>query len=443
MEDGSSASAAGAAVLKKVRGRLVWIIVLATLVAMMDRTNLSFAALGMSRDIGVTPHILGIGTSLFFVAYLVAEIPSNLMLWRVGARKWIARIMVSWGIVSGLMAAIQTPAHFYILRFMLGLAEAGFLPGMFLYLSLWVPEAYRGRFNGYLLFAIPISGAITAVVSGLILQLHGLWGLEGWRLIFLFEAVPALVLGVGIYLYLPDRPVDASWLSAPEKAWLNDELAREAPAASGGRSTLGRLAQIFSRIEVLVLCAGYLGLNAVLSTLLWTPQVLEWGHVATGAVPLAAGLASAVAAIGMIVWTHRSDRRLERRGHLAAAAVLGAAGFALAGLGGTDLAVIAGLTLASAGAFAAMAIFWTAPAALLAVEDRPAGIAAISLLGIVAGMVTPILVGEMREATGGYAGPMLLAAGGSLLCGAGFWLAMGLRRRAVALEDDRRMRQVS
>jgi ACS family tartrate transporter-like MFS transporter len=432
----------GAAALRKVRGRLVWIMVLATLVAMMDRTNLSFAALGMSKDVGVTPHVLGVGTSLFFVAYLVAEIPSNLMLWKVGARTWIARIMISWGVVSGLMAAIQTPAHFYLLRFLLGMAEAGFLPGMFLYLSLWVPEAYRGRFNGYLLFAIPIAGAVTAAVSGAILQLHGLWGLAGWRLIFLFEALPALVLGLIILAVLPDRPAAVKWLSAEEKAWMQAQLAREAPASTGRGSTLGRLGRIFARPEVLVLCVGYLGLNVVLSTLLWVPQVLEWGHVAGPAIPLYAGLASAVAAAGMIAWTHRSDRRLERRGHLAAAGVVGALGFVLAALGGTSLAVVAGIALATVGAFAAMAIFWTAPPALLAAEDRPAGIAAISLLGILAGMVTPIVVGDLRQASGGYAGPLLLAAAGSLVCAAGFWLANGMRNRAVALEDDRRMEQV-
>lgn len=413
----------GAGALRKIQRRLVWIIMLAALIAMMDRLNLSYAALGMTEDIGLTPKALGLGSSLFFVAFLVAEIPSNLIMWRVGARRWIARIMVTWGLVSGAMAFIQDLSHFYILRFLLGVAEAGFLPGMLLYLSLWIPDAQRGRFNSYLLFAIPIAGAVTALISGAILQLHGLWGLAGWRLVFLLEAIPAVLLGVFIFVYLQDRPAQARWLSMDEKAWLEAELGREA-GGGGHDAGFGALVATFRRPQVLLLCAVYFALNVGVSTLIWTPQALQPAGLGVGAIALAAGGLNAVAAVFMILWAQRSDRRRARGAHFAGATAISAAGFVVAAagawLGGGAGPAIVGLMAASAGAYAALAIFWTVPQSILPPHERPGGLAAISLIGITAGMIGPIVVGALREATGSYAAALAIAACGVALAGLGF-----------------------
>lgn len=428
----SEVAAVGVSALRKIQRRLVWIIMLASLVAMMDRLNLSYAALGMTADIGLTPSALGLGSSLFFVAFLFAEIPSNLIMWRVGARRWIARIMVSWGLVSGAMAFIQDTTQFYILRFLLGVAEAGFLPGMLLYLSLWAPDAQRGRFNSYLLFAIPVAGAITAIVSGLIMQLHGLWGMAGWRLVFLFEAVPAVVLGFVIFFYLHDRPGQARWLSDPEKAWLQAELDREAPKAAHGAG-LAALVATFRRPQVLGLSASYFALNLGVATLIWTPQILQPVGLSVSGIAVAAGALNAAAAAAMIFWARRSDRRLERGGHFLGATILSAGGFVLASVGqGSSGAVIIGLGLASAGAFAALAIFWTAPQAILPPEERPGGLAAISLIGITAGMLGPLVVGALRESSGGYGGALLIAAVGVFAGGLGFLRVMGRARNSVS-----------
>lgn len=426
----------GATALRRIGQRLVWIIMLAALVAMMDRLNLSYAALGMVHDVGITPQMLGLGSSLFFVAFLFAEIPSNLIMWKVGARRWIARIMVTWGLVSGAMALIQTPTHFYILRFLLGVAEAGFLPGMLLYLSLWIPEAQRGRFNSYLLFSIPIAGAITAIVSGLILQLDGLWGMAGWRLIFLFEAIPAVVLGVFIFFYLQDKPEDARWLSDDEKHWLRRQLDSEArPDTAHG--SIGAILTMFRRPQIVVLSLGYFAVNMGVASLIWTPQMLEQSGLSVGNIAIVAGVLNAAAAIFMIFLARHSDKKRERTGHFVAAAVLAGVGFGLAGAAPLNLIPAAvGLGLASAGAFGALAVFWTVPQTILSPLERPGGLAAISLVGIVAGMINPLMVGALRENTGHYGGAMLISAVAVLIGAAAFWGATRLDSRARSTQAD-------
>ncbi|MGH8237947.1 MAG: MFS transporter [Steroidobacteraceae bacterium] len=419
-----------AATHARVTLRLTWIISLSMLVAMMDRNNLALAALKMRPAIGLTATMLGIGTALFYVAYLVGSIPSNILLARFGARRWIARIMISWGFVCACMAFAWDAHSFYVLRFLLGVAEAGFLPGVFLYLTLWVPQERRGRMNSYFLMAVPVSGVITAVVSGLILRLDGFMGFAGWQLIFLIEALPAVLLGIVVLLYLDDRPEDAAWLSPAQKTLLARALAAERaddgrPEASAGAV----IAALVRRPEVIVLLLGYFGLNVGLSSLIWVPQILETFALTAFEIALLSALPAGASVIAMAIWARRSDITGERRGHYFAATLLCAVGFALAALPASLYGSIIGLMLASGGAFAAFAVFWTLPPSVLSVRERPVGIAFISLFGVVAGMTSPVVIGYLKDATGGYAPALFLGALCPLLGGLIIWL--GLRRSAA------------
>lgn len=407
----------------EVRRLIAWrlgvLLSVAMLVAMMDRINLSFAALTMMPDIGISAAELGIGTALFFAAYLVAEIPSNMALARFGARRWIARIMASWGLVSMLMAFVQTEWHFYLLRFLLGVAEAGFVPGVLLYLTWWLPEAQRGRVTSAFLMVMPIAGIVTAFASGLVLRLDGLFGLAGWRWIFIVEAVPALLLAIVILKYLDDRPDDARWLTPEQKHWLNTTLAAER-AGHAGEPAAGALRVIGSILTNPVkraLALGYMCINIGIALTTWTPQILQRPELDPSLIAWLTGLPNTLAAIAMYGWSRSSDRRGERRRHLIAAALLGAAGFALAAIGNGTATILLGMTIATASAFAMFAVFWTVPPLILVPGERPVGIAAISLAGVIAGMVCHLAAGQLRDMTGGYTMSLALAAAALLLAG--------------------------
>jgi MFS family permease len=408
--------AALASAMRKISRRLVWILGLAMLVAMMDRTNLSFAALTMAPALGLSSSALGLGAGLFFAAYLVAEVPSNVILAKVGARLWIARIMVTWGLISCAMAFIQSVPQFYALRFLLGMAEAGFVPGVLLYLTYWAPEQYRGRLNAYFLLAIPIAGVVTALISGVLLKLHGMWGLAGWQLVFLIEALPALVLGVFIYFYLDDRPADARWLNDAEKSALTSALARDRADASNGAELSAVLPALFKSPRFLIVIAGYFCLTIAMSTLTWTPQILQALDLPVVKIAFLSALPSAIAVAVMALVARSSDLHKERRGHYAFIAVCGGVGFSLiAAPGGGLWLKMVGLTLANAGAFGAMSVFWTIAATAMTPAQRPVGIALVSLLGVSAGMVSPIVAGYLRDITGGYEAAVAMGAAGAFV----------------------------
>jgi sugar phosphate permease len=415
-----------------VARRLTWILSLSMLVAMMDRNNVNLAALQMSKAVGLSATALGMGISLFYIAYLFATLPSNLLLMRFGARRWIARIMISWGMVCALSAFVWDGRSFYATRFLLGLAEAGFLPGVFLYLTSWVTAARRGRMNSYFLLSIPVSGVVTAIVSGVILKLDGLFGLSGWQLIFILEALPAIALGIVILFYLDDTPAQAAWLTESQKASLTANLAAEdpgsrAPSGSAPSGTWSILGALLRRPAIWVMLLGYFGLNFGLAASVWVPQILQGFSNSAYRTSILTALPSAAAIVMMVVIAWSSDLRAERRWHFFTAAALCAGGFGLAALATMSLILsVIGLMIAVGGAFAALAVFWTLPPVLMSRAELPVGMGLVTTIGVIGGMASPALTGYLRDVTGSYSTALLVGAVLPLLGGA--MIAVGLRR---------------
>jgi ACS family 4-hydroxyphenylacetate permease-like MFS transporter len=394
------------AVISKVGRRLTWFLFLLYIFAHLDRINIGFAALSMNRDLALTATLFGMATTLFNIGYLIFDVPSNLMLAKYGARIWIPRIMVTWGLASiGTMFAVG-PISLFAARFLVGAAEAGFLAGILLYISYWYPTSARGRVTGIFLAAAPVTIAFGAPLSGLILGMDGLWGIAGWRWLFLIEGIPSVILGVIAYLYLTDKPQSAHWLTAEEQELLLARMERERkrePAAAVKTSLLKEL----SSPTMILLCLCNLGLVTTLSTnAVWTPLIIR--EMMANASYFAVGLVTAgpalVAAIVLPFWTTHSDRRGERIWHTIAAFALAALGWVCV-MTSTELTLrVIGLTLMSVGSMAAMGVFWTLPSSALSSRASPAGIAMISMAGIVASLSTPLIVGIIKDRTGSFFG---------------------------------------
>ena len=400
-------------VLARVSWRLLPLVVAGYLVAYIDRTNISFAALTMNADLGFSATLYGWGAGIFFLAYALFEVPSNLFLHRTSARHWIARIMISWGIVSGLMAAVSGPTSFLVLRFLLGVAEAGFFPGILYYLTCWYPAAARARAISVLYVAVPLSNVVAAVVSGWLLQLDGLLGLRGWQWIFLVEAVPAVVLGFVVLRAMTNRPREAGWLTPEERDWLEATLEAERRLVQG--STGEAWKQVLSDPRVLVLALIYLlNVTASYGTVFFMPQMVKslgLSNALTGlvtAIPYTVGLAA------LLAWGWSSDRRGERRWHLIASTALASGGFLMAALTGGSWWSVVAMSLATAGFYASRPSFWPMPSRFLAGAGAAAGLAFINALGNLGGYVGPMLVGTIRDRAGGF-GPALVFMAGCAL----------------------------
>jgi MFS transporter, ACS family, 4-hydroxyphenylacetate permease len=388
-------------VVRKVSRRLIPFLFLLYVFAYLDRINIGFAALSMNRDLGLTATMFGIANTIFYLGYMFFEIPSNLMLARFGARMWIPRIMITWGIASTATMFASTPASLYIIRFLVGVAEAGFLPGVLLYLTYWFPQSHRARANAVFMIAMPVTIAFGASISGLILQwADGLLGIAGWRWLFLVEGLPSIVLGVVAAVYLTSRPADAKWLTDSEKTVLQTSLAAgaaPAPSASAWRELLGR--------EVILLSIAYFGLTMTLNTnATWTPTIareaLEGRSLSFVGVVVA--IPAFLTALVMPLWSAHSDRKKERTWHVVLPMVLAALGWLLVAASSEPWVRFIGLVGVSIGAFAAMAVFWTVPPTILSAAARPAGIAFISSCGIFASATSPLLVGRLRDLTGSF-----------------------------------------
>jgi D-galactonate transporter len=404
--------------IAKVTKRLVPFLIVCYFIAYLDRVNVGFAALTMNQDLGLSQTAFGFGAGIFFIAYFIFEVPSNLMLERFGARKWIARIMLSWGILSGAMAFIPTIARatglgneysFYLLRVLLGVAEAGFFPGIIFYLTLWFPGVYRARIVGYFMAAIPLSTVIGAPISGVLLYLHGGLGLAGWQWLFLIEAVPSVVLAGVVFFYLTDRPTDAHWLAPDERAWLADRLELEQRRRQAVRDYSVGQALIDPRVLGLSLVYfGAVATNYGLSFFL--PQIVKAFGLNTFLTTLVSATPYAVGLIGMVWWGRRSDRTVERRFHAAFPLFVAAAGIAVStALDDPTLKMIS-LCVAGFGIFACLPVFWTLPTAFLSGAAAAAGIAVINSIGNLAGFAGPFAMGWIKDHTGSYAGGLLLLA---------------------------------
>ncbi|MEJ1976369.1 MAG: MFS transporter [Acetobacteraceae bacterium] len=418
------------AILRKVRLRLLPILMLCYFAAFLDRVNIGFAALKMNDDLQLTATAFGTGAGLFFLGYVLCEVPSNLILARVGARTWIARIMISWGIISACTAFVWDRDSFYVVRVALGAAEAGFFPGMLFYCTLWFPRAYRARIYGLTQIAVPISSVIGAPLSSLILTtLDGAVGLKGWQWLFIIEGAPALIMGIVVWLALPSRPEEARFLSAPEKATLTDLLTQE--RAQREREEKFSVWQAMTDGRVLAMCVVALGLViGTTGAAIWMPQFVKTFGLTTMQVGIVTAIPSLVAVIAILFCGWNADRTGARVAHVAVPFLCAAAGFVLAAVTSSPVLGLLGLVIGTAGIGAGSPSVWVLPTALLTGTASAAGLALINAAGSTGGFFGPYVIGWVRDATGSFAVSLLFLA--AVMAGAaGVVIVLGRRMRAL------------
>ncbi|MCW5300521.1 MFS transporter [Herbaspirillum lusitanum] len=398
-------------VSRKLMLRIIPFVMLLYFISFLDRVNVGFAAITMNKDLGLSPTAFGLGGGLFFIGYFLFEVPSNLILHKVGARIWIARVMITWGIISAISAFVVGPNSFYLLRFLLGVAEAGFFPGIILYLSLWFPAKQRAVAAAWFMAAAPISVALGSPLSGAIMQLPGLFGLKDWQMLYIIEAAPAVILGFVVLKYMTDKPEQAHWLAQDERAWLVARLKSEADAKKGGHGHTASAWSALKDLRVLALALIYFGTSAGLYTLgLWAPLMIrEFGFTPfeTG---LLTGVPSVVAVVAMVLWARHSDRSGERTWHVVIPCVVACVGFLLAGNATTALFVVLSLIVVNVGISSAKAPLWAMPSTFLSGAGAAAGIAMINSLGNLGGFVGPFAIGWLKNVTGGYAAGLYVVA---------------------------------
>ena len=420
ISDGQQAQAQATAAIAKstiraIAWRLIPFLILAYFLAYLDRVNLGFAAPTMNADLNFSPRVFGWGAGIFFIGYFLFEVPSNLALEKFGARRWIARIMVSWGIISALMALVSGPWSFYTLRFLLGVAEAGFFPGIILYLTYWFPADYRARFLAAFAVAVPISTVIGAPISDVLLrELDGWLGLFGWQWLFIVEGIPSVLLGIVTWFYLTDRPEHAAWLSAEQKAWLSQKLTTERAAKEAMHAPSFR--ELLTSARVLRLCVIYFGfVGALYGMQFWMPTILKaYGFMNPGVVTAIPFLFGCIA---MVLWARHSDRTRERIWHIGLPLLLTSVALAACGFIDDAFFTLVALCAAAIGVFCTFALFWTLPTAWLSGTAAAAGIAVINSVGNLAGFGGPYLIGWVAELTGKTSTGLLVLSAFPLVAG--------------------------
>jgi len=409
-------------VVGKVMWRLIPFLIVCYFVAYLDRVNVGFAKLHMNQALGLSEAAFGLGAGLFFVGYFLFEVPSNIFLERVGARVWIARIMITWSIVSAAFAFIPwisgttgapTEGIFYFLRLLLGACEAGFFPGIIFYLTLWFPAVYRARVISLFMLAIPISSIVGSPISGLLLGITG-WGLDGWQWLFILEALPSVLVGIGVLVYLTDLPRQARWLQRDEIAWLEGVQATEKQNKEKVEHLSLRQALTDPRI---LLCAlVYFCLNAAsYGVAFFLPTIIKGFGVSDTQTGLLAALPFVFGAIGMVLLGRHSDRTMERKGHVAVALLMATVGIGVSGLVSNPVVIMALLCFAQIGVSAVPPMFWPLPASFLTGASAAAGIAAINSLGNLSGFAGPYAMGYLKDLTGNFTAGLLLLAGCALV----------------------------
>ena len=403
-------------VFAKIGWRLMPMLTTAYVLNYLDRTNVGFAALTMNQALGLTATQFGLGSGLFFfLGYCFLEVPSNVALYRFGARRWLSRIMISWGLASAAMSLALGPHSFYALRLLLGAAEAGFFPGVAFYLATWFPGEYRTRIIAWFMVAIPISSVIGGPISGLLLGLDGQFGLAGWQWLFLVEGFPAVIAGIVLLVMLPDRPEDAAWLSDDER-----RVVRERLAAERRPKEVKHLSLALRDVRVIILAGVQFGfLVGSYGIGLFLPQILDTGHLTDLQIGFVTSACYAVASVTMILWAGRVDRRGNKVGNLAMACALAALGFlgSIAFAGSSFWLSVLWITVAVSGVNAARALFWTIPPRFLSGLAAAGGLAFINSIGTMGGFVGPTLMGWLRDQTGSFAVGQV-ALGGFLLAAA-------------------------
>jgi ACS family tartrate transporter-like MFS transporter len=413
-----SAVSAEQAIFSKIRLRLIPFMFLLYVVAYLDRVNVGFAFLQMERDLGFGPQVFGRGAGIFFLGYTLFEVPSNLLMSRVGARIWIARIMIVWGLVSAAMMYVNSIPIFYASRFLLGVAEAGFFPGMILYLTYWFPANERAKSVAQFMTGTAIASVVGGPLSGLLLALDGTMGLAGWQWLFLVEGIPAVLLGFFVLYYLTEGPAEAHWLTADERKWLIARMEADRAASVTGHDSSSLKAALLSPrvwyfgLLYFTIVVGFYGIT------FWLPQILK---NLSGMSDLRVGVISAVpyviAAIAMVLIAGSSDRAAERRWHVAIPSFVAAVGLILSAATRDPVLSLAALSLAAAGIWGALGPFWSLPTAFLTGAAAAGGIALINSLGNLGGFLSPMLIGEIRARTGSFSLALFVLAAAPLLTG--------------------------
>jgi MFS family permease len=383
---------------RKAALRFVPLLTIAYLFNYLDRTSLGFAALTMNKQLGLSASQFGLAAGILFLGYCLFEVPSNLLLYRFGARRWLARIMISWGIVSAATIFVVGPNSFYALRLLLGIAEAGFFPGVTFFLAAWFPAQYRTRMLAWFLIGIPLSSLIGSPVCGMLLQMDGIWGFAGWQWLFLGVSLPCIPLGLLTLWLLADRPETATWLSSDERDVLRDVLSsevRERPPSSLLAALMDTRVLILAAIQFGFTLGSY-GIG------IWLPLMLREYHLSTLAIGWTAAIPYLFASAGMILWARYVDRKGRRIINLAITCFLGGAGLVAPILSGSLAVALMGFSVALVGVTAARAIFWTIPTRFLTGVAAAGGLAFINSIGTVGGFVGPSMMGWLKEFSGSY-----------------------------------------
>ncbi|MHA3093301.1 MFS transporter [Acinetobacter brisouii] len=397
-------------VLRKITWRIVPFIMLLYLIAYIDRVNIGFAALTMKQDLGFSASVLGFGAGIFFVGYFLFEVPSNIILHKVGARLWIARVMLTWGLIAGGMAFVHSSTSFYTMRFLLGVAEAGFFPGIILYLSYWFPVRYRASVIALFMAAAPIATAIGSPISAALLEMHGFMNLAGWQWMFLIEAVPALILGVVVFFYMTDRPEKATWLAADEKDWLIQTMQQEHQQKQTQEHH--SIIRGLTNPKVLALACVYFGTSAGLYTLgIWAPQIIKELGVSAMTVGFLNAIPPILSVVAMILWSRHSDRTGERTWHVALACLIAVAGLVIAAQTHNALGLIAALSVVNIGISCSKPPLWSMPTMFLSGTAAATGIATINSIGNLGGFAGPAMIGWIKDQTGSFNGGLYFIAG--------------------------------
>lgn len=384
-------------VVRKVGRRLMWYLFALYLISVLDRGNLGFAAFSMNRDLGLTPQMFSIGVGILFLGYAIFELPSNLILARFGARVTLTRIALLFGLVTTSMAFIHGPIGFYVGRAALGAAEAGLSPGVFLFLSFWIPSAYRARYNAVFAYASPCAYMLTSLISGAILQLDGVLNMPGWKWLFMLEGLPAIALGIFGIFYLTNRPRDAKWLSERERTWLQEELAAETRLEL--MHGAGTIKGLLKSPAMLLLSLAFIGIFCGAASLaVWLPQIMHANGVPLRYVGLVSAIPPLAGMVGMTFLCRRSDRKRERIYHVSACMLLAALGYGIVAVSRNAAAALGGFMIANIGVYASYAIFWTIPQTVFPVKAKPAAIALISSVGaLFGGWIAPMLIGNVQS----------------------------------------------
>lgn len=422
--------------MKRVAWRLLPFLIVCYLIAIIDRGNIGMASLQMNQDLGLTPAIFGFASSLFFFSYFLVEVPSNLALQKFGARRWIARIMITWGLVSAGTAFVEGANSLYVMRFLLGAAEAGFFPGVLLYLTYWLPSAYRARMVAIFMVAIPGANFLGSPLSGLLLSLDGWMGMRGWHWLFILEGIPAVLLGIACLFVLTDKPEQAKWLTTDQREWLTERLAEERQRKTNiGHMSLWKLLR---HKDIWVMALIYSGASAAGSTMsVWAPQLLKTFGLSNLEIGLANAIPYGIASVAMILWGRSSDRTNERRWHTSLTLLLITAGLLLASVTSSLMATVGLLTMVSIGAYSMKGPFWALVSSWLSSSTAAAGLAAIgALANLIGGGLMVNAYGALHSATGSYAIAMLPLAA---LCATGaiMVLVMGRKRQLEQQLDAR------